>query len=92
VLARAPEWLVAGTGDFNGDRRGDILWRYISGDVAIWLMNGTTVQSSALVGNAPPAWTIQGTNADRGWRHNKDALAAVHESANGTKRRFAAAH
>jgi hypothetical protein len=32
--------------------------------VAIWLMNGTAIQSSAVVGNVPTAWVIQGINAD----------------------------
>ncbi len=36
-------WTIAGTGDFNGDRRLDILWRDNTGDVSIWLMEGTTV-------------------------------------------------
>src|SRR5437763_969275 len=35
-------WSIAGTADFNGDGRGDILWRNIDGTVAIWLMNGAT--------------------------------------------------
>ena len=50
--------------DFNGNCKSDILWRDSSGNVAIWLMNGTTIQSSAVVANVPTAWTIQGTNAD----------------------------
>ena len=30
-------------GDFNGDGKSDVLWRNIvSGEVVIWLMNGTT--------------------------------------------------
>ena len=35
-------WTVAGVADFNGDAKADILWRNTSGDVAMWLMNGTT--------------------------------------------------
>jgi hypothetical protein len=38
---------------------GDILWQDSAGDVAVWLMNGTTVMSSAGLGNLPPAvWTV----------------------------------
>ena len=30
-------WSVAGTGDFNGDGVGDILWRNTEGDATIWI-------------------------------------------------------
>ncbi|HVE50488.1 MAG TPA: S8 family serine peptidase [Casimicrobiaceae bacterium] len=40
--------------DFNGDRRGDLLWRSALG-TAIWLMNGTTSNLAANVG-AVPDW------------------------------------
>jgi hypothetical protein len=52
------------THDFNGDCLSDILWRDGSGNVAMWFMNGTAVQSSAIVGNVPLVWTIQATNAE----------------------------
>jgi hypothetical protein len=32
-------WAIAGTGDFNGDGKSDILWHNTTtGDVAIWLI------------------------------------------------------
>jgi FG-GAP-like repeat/FG-GAP repeat len=38
-----PNWKMAGSGDFNGDGKPDILWRNdASGENSIWLMNGTT--------------------------------------------------
>jgi M6 family metalloprotease-like protein len=59
-------WKVAGTGDFNGDGKLEILWRYYgSGDLqgwnVIWYMNGTTIASYGF----PPAvtdlnWKIDG--------------------------------
>ena len=59
------DWTIIETDDFNGDGMSDILWLDTSGNVAIWLMNGTTVlPSSAGLGNVPTSWTIQGMNAD----------------------------
>src|SRR3979490_1858728 len=54
-------WTIVGTGDFNGDGKGDILWRDSSGNTAIWFMNGASVSSSAGLGNVPLTWTIVGT-------------------------------
>jgi hypothetical protein len=41
VFARAlsTDWQVAGTGDFNGDGRDDMLLRYSSGTLTTWLGN-----------------------------------------------------
>jgi hypothetical protein len=64
VLGTVPaSWTVVGTGDFNGDGLGDILWQDTSGNVAIWEMNGATVlnQSSSFVANVPSRWSIKGT-------------------------------
>jgi hypothetical protein len=57
-------WSVAGTGDYNGDRKSDIIWSDSSNNVAIWLMNGTAVASTAGVGNIPTNWTVQSVNAE----------------------------
>ena len=44
-------WLIAETGDFDGDGKRDILWRdTTSGAVAIWFMNGTQITQSAGLG------------------------------------------
>jgi hypothetical protein len=48
------------THDFNGDGNSDILWRDTSGDVAMWLMNGTQVLQSAVLGNVSTTWSIAG--------------------------------
>jgi len=47
-------------GDFNGDRKSDILWRYTSGQVNDWLLNGTGVIGGGLVGTVPNDWQIVG--------------------------------
>jgi hypothetical protein len=58
-------WHVAGTGDFNGDGREDVLWRSDSGQLSDWLAhsNGdggfTNNDANAFVG-VPTAWTVAG--------------------------------
>jgi PKD repeat protein len=52
------DWKIAGTGDFNGDGKIDLLWQNITtGDVAYWTMHGVTQIDSV---GLPPAET--------GWR------------------------
>jgi hypothetical protein len=52
-------WTIAKIGDYNGDGKADILWRNtLSGDVYLWLMNGTTLLSAQSLGNVPTSWQI----------------------------------
>ena len=46
--------------DFNGGGQADILWRDVSGAVALWQMNGTTLGAASIVGIASGDWTIVG--------------------------------
>ena len=53
------DWTVAGTGDFNGDGFGDVLWRRATGDVGVWLMNDSTqVVASSGFSGVPLSWSI----------------------------------
>jgi FG-GAP-like repeat len=46
-------WKAAGTGDFNGDGKTDVLWRNTTTNAAvIWSMNGATVTSSTATSTA----------------------------------------
>jgi len=65
-------------GDFDSDRRSDVIWRNRStGQSAIWLMDGVTILSPAMLPLVPdPAWTIAGSGdfdgdrkADLIWVH-----------------------
>jgi hypothetical protein len=59
-----PFWSIVGIGDYNGET--DLLWRDAGGDTAIWLMNGTTILSTAILGNIPTTSTVVGTGIQ--WR------------------------
>jgi len=57
-------WQVAGTGDFNGDGRADIMWRALDGTVTDWLgqADGTFFNNYAsFTINASPNWHIAAT-------------------------------
>ncbi|HEY3282201.1 MAG TPA: FG-GAP-like repeat-containing protein [Armatimonadota bacterium] len=65
-------------GDFDGDGRSDLLLRHSqTGENALWLINGTSVASAALITPAPdPAWQLVGMGdftgdgrSDLFWRH-----------------------
>ena len=74
----------AGPGDFNGDCKGDILWRNsTTGQLALWLMNGTTIASSAYL-PAVSGWNIQAVGdfngdgkADILWRNSTTGQLAL---------------
>ena len=53
---------MAAQWEFNGDGKSDILWRHTTdGEVAIWLVDGTTVlQTGAIVETITPDWSIVG--------------------------------
>jgi hypothetical protein len=48
------------THDFNDDRVSDLLWNDTLGNWAMWLMNGTSVLSSAAVAALPGNWHVVG--------------------------------
>jgi Glucose / Sorbosone dehydrogenase/FG-GAP-like repeat len=63
--------------DFNGDGRGDLLWRNGSGLVEVWLTDGADgVLGQGAIGTASNDWAIQGVGDFNGdgrddilWRH-----------------------
>jgi hypothetical protein len=81
---RSLDWQVAGTGDFDGDGQGDILWRNTNGQVEIWYMFDSIVVRTQQSGGTDPShiWSIQGVgdfnhdgHADILWRDTSGQLA-----------------
>jgi hypothetical protein len=72
-------WEIQQVGDFDGDRKADILWRHKDGRTRLWLMNGAHVASapytSAKLGNGWKVDMLGDYNADGKadvlWRHSK---------------------
>jgi hypothetical protein len=40
------------------------VWKDVSGNVAIWFMNGTQITAAAVAAGVPAVWSIQWTNVD----------------------------
>lgn len=57
-------WSIAQTGDYDGDGKSDILWIDNTGNVAMWLMNGGQIASTAALGNVGLNWQVQSANAE----------------------------
>ena len=68
--------------DFNSDGKADILRRDGTGNVSIWLMNGSAVMGQTFVANIWPGWSIVGSGdfngdgkADILWRDLAGSVA-----------------
>jgi hypothetical protein len=56
------DWVVIAQRDFNGDGFSDILWRNSNtGQLLIWLLNGSGVIGGGSPGSAPSDWAVVGT-------------------------------
>src|SRR3978361_1464819 len=60
-------WSIAGTGDFNGDGKMDLVWQNAAtGERSVWLMNGTTKSTEVSLGIVAKEQQIVGTG---GYHH-----------------------
>ncbi|HXI59802.1 MAG TPA: FG-GAP-like repeat-containing protein [Polyangia bacterium] len=81
-------WAVKGTGDFNGDGQPDVVWyKGDTGDVSMWMLNGTQVLSSTGPSNQMPAsngWDLKATgdfdgdgHIDLLWQHQETGTVGI---------------
>jgi hypothetical protein len=60
VLTVPTPWQVAGTGDYNGDGKSDILWRHPNtGQNWMYRMDGHLVVGSNSVLTVPTPWQVE---------------------------------
>jgi hypothetical protein len=51
---------LAGTADYDGDGRGDLLWRQADGTLFVSEMNGTAFKAGGSPGTVDPSWHVIG--------------------------------
>jgi len=57
---RYPGWMLAAAADFDGDGKGDLVWRNTgTGQATLWLMDGfARRQGASLATPPPPSWNL----------------------------------
>ncbi|HWZ95957.1 MAG TPA: choice-of-anchor tandem repeat GloVer-containing protein [Opitutaceae bacterium] len=79
------DWDIAGAAGFNGNGNSDLVWQSnVSGQRALWLMNGTTYAGSVSLGSVTTDWKIAGTadfnkngNSDLIWQNTVNGQRAI---------------
>lgn len=83
-VSLASGWSIAGTGDFDGDGKTDIMWTRNNGENALWLMNGFTFTGALLPTLTDTNWKVAviadtdgNGKSDIVWRHSVTGENAV---------------
>jgi len=71
--------------DFNADGKGDIVWRNnLNGQIAVWLMDGSTILSNGIAGGVPSEWQVAGLGdvdgdgkSDIVWRNTSNGATGL---------------
>ncbi|MDH3505306.1 MAG: FG-GAP-like repeat-containing protein, partial [Nitrospirota bacterium] len=71
--------------DLNGDGKADLVWHNTkTGQMAVWLLNGASLATSAFLGQLSTEWALSGVDdlngddkADVVWRHDTSGAVAV---------------
>ena len=83
TILSSDAWQVAGTGDFNGDGRDDILWRNDDGRVIDWLgrADGGFASNTPTAPRCPTSWQVASIGDFNGdgrddilWRNDNGAV------------------
>ncbi len=84
IPVAASGWRVAGVGDTDGDRHGDLIWQHTDGRLAVWFMRGRQVVGTRLLSAriTDPGWQVVAVadinhdgRADLVWRSTDGFLA-----------------
>ncbi|MFC5358798.1 FG-GAP-like repeat-containing protein, partial [Azospirillum himalayense] len=92
------EWTVQATGDFDGDGKADLFYRNTrTGDVGLWMMDGTQLRRAELVSSLPGEWVPAVTGDFNGdgqsdilWRNTQTAEVGMWDMDDGKLRKAAA--
>jgi RTX calcium-binding nonapeptide repeat (4 copies)/FG-GAP-like repeat len=58
VVATNQGWNIAGTGDYNGDTKADILWRNNNGLTYLWTVDGLNKSAEGAIRQVDNSWQI----------------------------------
>jgi FG-GAP-like repeat len=85
ITNKIADWKIAGTGDFDGDQKSDLLWRNsATGETSISLINGVSISSESLLTTKSTDLKIEGVDdfdgdgkSDILWRSSTTGVTSI---------------